>query len=235
MSFLSLIQNSAKRLGLSNPASAYNSSDNQVVQLVALAQEEGIELAESFDWKVLTREKTFTGTAAAAQVGALASDYDRHVPDTFFNRTQKRPIFGPISPADWQFTQSVVATGGIVESFRIRGTDLLLTPTPNGIDSYAYEYISNQWCQSNTSTAQSAWAADTDTGILSEEVMTLGIVWRFLRAKGFDYAEAFRTYELAKARAETKDGGGKRTIKMGSRASYSRARPPFVSEGSWPL
>lgn len=234
MSFLTLIQASAKRLGLSNPASAYNSTDNQVVQLVALAQEEGIELAENFDWKVLTKEKTFTGTAAAAQVGALATDYDRHVPETFFNRTQKRPVFGPISPADWQFTQAIVGTT-IIESFRLRGGSLLLTPTPNGTDTYAYEYISNQWCQSNASVAQSAWAADTDTGILSEEVMTLGVIWRFLKAKGFDYAEAFRTYEMAKARAQMKDGGGKRTLSMGSRGSHSLARAPFISEGSWPL
>lgn len=234
MSFLTLIQASARRLGLSSPSSAYASSDNQVIQLVALAQQEGIELAEGFDWKVLTKEKTFTGTAAAAQVGALASDYDRHVPETFFNRTQKRPIFGPISPADWQFTQAVVGTT-IVESFRLRGGSLLLTPTPNGTDSYAYEYISNQWCQSNVSVAQSAWAADTDTGILSEEVMTLGVIWRFLKAKGFDYAEVFRTYELAKGRAQTKDGGGKRTIRMGAQASHQRARAPFIAEGSWNL
>lgn len=234
MAFLQLIQNSAKRLGLSNPASAYGSTDNQVVQLVALAQEEGIELAEGFDWKVLTKEKTFTGTAADVQVSALASDYDRHVPETFFNRTQKRPVFGPISPQDWQFAQSIVATT-IIESFRLRGGSLLLTPIPNGTDSYAYEYISNQWCQSNTSTAQSAWAADTDTGILPEELMTQGVIWRFLKAKGFDYAEAFRTYEMSKARWQTKDGGGKRTLKMGSHSSYNRARAPFIAEGSWPL
>ncbi len=233
MSLLTLIQNSAKRLGLSNPASAYGATDNQIVQLVALAQEEGIELAADFDWKVLTKEKTFTGTAAAAQTGALASDYDRMAPETFFNRTQKKPIFGPLSPQDWQFAQSVVA-GTVVESFRIRGTSLLITPTPNGTDTYAYEYISTNWCQSNVAVEQALWAADTDTGILSEEVMTLGVIWRFLRAKGFDYAEAFRTYEMAKGRAQVKDGGGKRTIGMGRRSS-SGPRAPFIQEGSWPL
>jgi hypothetical protein len=50
------------------------------------------------------------------------------VPESFFNRTKKRPVFGPISPQDWQFTQAVVAAT-LVESFRIRGTSLLLTPT----------------------------------------------------------------------------------------------------------
>lgn len=233
MSFLTLVQNSARRLLGTTPASAYNATDNQIVQLVALAQQEGIELSQDFDWKVLTKEKTFTGTAADAQTGALASDYDRMVPESFFNRTKKRPVFGPISPQDWQFTQAVVATT-LVESFRIRGTSLLLTPTASASDTYGYEYISTQWCQSSISVAQSAWAADTDTGILSEEVMTLGVIWRFLRAKGFDYAEAFRTYEMAKARAQTKDGGGKRRLNMGSR-NYSLARAPFIQEGNWPL
>lgn len=234
MSFLTLVQNSAKRLGLSNPASAYNATDNQVVQLVALAQEEGIELAENFDWKSLTKEKTFVGTAAAAQTGALASDYDRMVGESFYNRTQKRPIFGPLSPQDWQFTQAVVATT-LVESFRIRGTSLLLTPTPNGTDTYAYEYVSTQWCQSSGSTAQTSWAADTDTGLLPEEVMTLGVIWRFLRAKGFDYAEAFRTYEMSKARAQIKDGGGKRRLNMAAHSNTGLSRKPYIQEGNWSL
>lgn len=231
MSLLTLIQNAAKELGLSNPASAYNSSDSQVVQLVALAQREGIELMERHPWQVLTKEKTFTGTAAAAQTGAVPSDFDRFVDESFFNRSKKRPVFGPISPQDWQFTQAVVAST-LVESFRRRGDSILITPTPT-TDTYAYEYISNQWCQSSGAVAQSAWASDTDTGILSETTMTLGIIWRFLHAKGFDYAEAFRTYELRVGTTFGRDGG-KRRINMGARG-IDRARAPFIQEGSWNL
>lgn len=229
-----MVQDAAKRIGLANPASAIASTDPNVVQLVAVAKQEGIELAENFDWKVLTKEKTFTSTAAAAQTGALASDYDRMVDESFFNRTQKKPVYGPISPQDWQFTQAVAASV-LVESFRIRQTSLLITPTPNGTDTYGYEYISNQWCQSNASAGQTGWAADTDTGILSEELMTQGMIWRFLKAKGFDYAEAFRTYEITKARAEKKDGGGKRRLNFGQRGPSGMARKPFIQEGSWNL
>lgn len=232
MSFLTLIQNSAKRLGLNNPASAYNSSDNQVVQLVALAQEEGIELMRRHPWQVLTKETTFTGTAAAAQTGAIPSDFDRFVDETFFNRTKKRPVFGPISAQDWQFSQAVVATT-LVESFRVRGDSILITPTPNGTDTYAYEYISNKWCQSSGGTAQTAWASDADTGILSEELMSLGVIWRFLRVKGLDYAEALRTYEIQVADKFLKDGG-RRRLNFGTR-QQSLARAPFVQEGSWNL
>jgi hypothetical protein len=87
---------------------------------------------------------------------------------------------------------------------------------------------------SRTSAAQSAWAADTDTGILSEEVMTLGVIWRFLKAKGFDYSEPFRTYEMAKARAENKDGGGKRRLNMGIKTHMACPRAVYP-EGNWPV
>lgn len=233
MSLLTLIQNASGRAGVIRPSSAFSSTDLQVQQLVGMAQQEGIELAEGFEWKILTKEKTFTCTAAAAQTGAIASDFDRFLPETFFNRSQKRPVFGPISAQEWQFTQAVVATT-LVESFRVRGSDILITPTPNGTDSYAYEYIGNKWCQSSGGTAQSAWAADTDTGILSEEIMTLGVIWRFRKSKGLDYDEDFRTYEMAKARAQTKDGG-RRRLNFARRNMAGLARAPFIQEGSWNL
>ncbi len=232
MSLLTIVQNAAKELGLQSPSAAYSSTDAQVIQWVALAQREGQELMEAFDWQALTTEKTFTATATAEQTGAIPSDFNRFIPETFFNRTRKRAVFGPISPQDWQFTQAV-GTSTVVEYFRVKDDTIYLTPVATVDDSYAYEYISNKWCESSGGTAQAAWAADTDVAKLPENIFTLGIIWRFLRAKGFDYSEAFRSYELAKGRAEARDGG-KRRISMSYRsATFPRA--PFIQEGSWSL
>jgi len=227
-----MIQAASKRLNLNSPTSAISSSDENTIQLVALAQEEGKSLARRHPWQILTTEKTFTSTAAAAQVGAIPTDFDRFVDESFYNRTQKRPVHGPISPQDWQLIQATVSTAAF-ESFRVRGNSILITPTPNGTDTYAYEYISRNWCESAGGTDQSSWALDTDTGILDEELMTQGIEWRFLKAKGFDYAEAFRTYEISVADKFTKDGGRAR-LSFGRRGPASLHRP-YIAEGSWPL
>jgi hypothetical protein len=70
----------------------------------------------------------------------------------------------------------------MVENWRQRGDDVLIAPTATAGDTYAFEYVSLNWCQSAAAAEQAAWAADTDTGILSEELMTDGIVWRYLYA-----------------------------------------------------
>lgn len=226
-----MVQAVARRLNLNSPTTVITSSDKNIIQILSLANEEGMSLMRRHPWTILTAEKTFTGTADDVQVGAIESDFDRFIDESFYNRTQRRPVEGPISPQDWQQVQATTATT-LIESFRVRGTDILITPTPNGTDEYAYEYISENWCATSGGTGQTSWAADTDVGILDEELMTLGIEWRFKAAKGFDYAELFRTYEMSVADKFLRDGG-KRRLSFGSR----RSRRPgiFVPEGSWSL
>jgi len=232
MTLLTVVQNACDRIGLQRPTAAFTSTDNQIKQLVGLAQQEGIELAKRHTWQALTTEKTLTSIAAETQTGAIPSDFDRIIDDTFFNRTKKRRVRGPLTPQEWQFHKSVVATT-IVEAFRIRGSAILITPTPTAGETYAYEYVSKNWCESSIGTDQAAWAADSDTGILSEELMTLGIIWRWQKAKGLDYAESFRTYENQLAIVTSRDGG-KPTLNIGS-APHSAARLPIIKDGSWSL
>lgn len=233
MTLLSVVQNSCKRIGIPSPTAAFNSSDQQIIQLVGLAQQEGKELARRYAWQVLTTEKTFSSTAAETQTGAIPSDFDRFIDETFFNRTMKREVQGPLTAQQWQFHKSVVATT-IVEAFRQRGNSVLITPTPSTGWTYAYEYVSKNWCESSGGTDQAAWAADTDVGILDEELMTLGVVWRWQRAKGLDYAESFNTYERQVAQAIARDGGKPR-LNMGSGTALRSARVPIVPDGSWSL
>jgi len=235
VSLLTICQNAAKRLGVPVPSLVVGSSDTTVLQMLGLAQQEGKELANRHPWQRLVKEKTFIATATAVQSGAIPDDVDRMVNGSFWNRTRDNYITGPISPQDWQAIQATVAPN-VVEAFRMRGNDMLITPTPTAGDLYAYEYVSMYWVSSASGPAatQDEFATDTDVSVLSEEVITLGLVWRFMRAKGFDYSEAFRSYELAVKRRIDRDGAAP-TIMMGGPADLRRAPRALPPDGNWDL
>lgn len=219
MSFLTLINNVQRRAALevvSNPTANANPT---VKQLVALAQVEGRELALRHPWSVLQKREAHAGVAAEDQgvLTTLVADISLHFirTMTMWNETTDQRIVGPVSPQGW----SELKGRGISNPyphFRIYGGHLYITPAPALNDAIAWEYISTNWCQSSGGTGQAAWAADTDTGVLDENVMELGLYWRFLADQGLDYAEAFNTYE-ARVDAMMNADGSRDALYMTSR------------------
>jgi hypothetical protein len=204
MTLLAIIQNASDRLGITRPTAAVASTDQQVLQLVGLAQEEGKDLAKRHTWQALQTEYTFPTVASTASY-ALPSGFDSILKETVFNRTRRRRMVGDLTPEQWQETQASLVTM-VNPAFRIRGSLFYISPTPTAAETIAYEYNTKNWCQSSGGTAQSAWAADTDTGILDEELMTLGLKWRWKKSKGLDYADDFNGYEIRVAKAILDDG-----------------------------
>lgn len=221
MSLLSIVQNASDRLGLTRPTAVVASLDVQVLQMLGLAQEEGKDLADRHTWQALQAEHTFSTSNGTASY-ALPSAFDAIIKDTVFNRTRRRRMFGDLTPEQWQETQSRLVTM-VNPAFRIRGSLFYISPTPTSTETIAYEYMSKNWCQSSVGTGQSAWAADTDTGILDEELMTLGLKWRWKKSKGLDYAEDFNSYEIKVAKAIQDDGARMRIYSDNS----ERDRVPY--------
>jgi hypothetical protein len=172
--------------------------------LLGMAQEEGKSLADRHTWQAFQTEYTFPTVNGTASY-ALPGGFDQLIKDTVFNRTRRRRMMGDLSPSQWQETQASLVTM-VNPAFRIRGNLFYISPTPTAAETVAYEYISKNWCQSAGGNGQSAWAADTDTAILDEELMKLGVIWRFKSRKGYDYAEDMNTYEIAVNNAIFKDG-----------------------------
>jgi len=234
VSLLTIVQAAADRISIPRPSAVIGSSDQQVRQLSSLADQEGRELARRAMWQALTKEKTFTSIASETQTGAIPSDFDRMVPGTFFNRTRKRMVTGPLSSQEWQDLKGRTVVV-YFDAFRIRNDALLLQPTPPAGETYAFEYVSMEWCESSDgATDRSAWAADTDVAKLDEEIITLGVIWRFLRMKGLDYSEAFRTYEVQVTQMIARDGA-KRSLNMASGRDYRQPRVPQFPDGNWNL
>lgn len=204
MSLLTIVQSAADRLGLTRPSSVISSPDENAKILLGMAQEEGKALADRHTWQALQTEYTFS-TANGTASYALPSGFDAIIKDTVFNRTSRRRMLGDLSPAQWQETQASLVTM-VNPAFRIRGSLFYISPTPTAVETIAYEFITKNWCQSSEGAGKSEWAADTDTGLLDEEITKLGVIWRFKSKKGFDYAEDMNSYEIKVNQAIFKDG-----------------------------
>lgn len=148
-------------------------------------------------------------------------DYDHATNQTYWDRQYRWQMLGPLTPQEWQVLKSGIAPTGPRRRFRVMGNQFLLDPPPTSNNTLIYEYISNGFCvpAGTVVTPQSGpfqpkWLLDTDVGVLDEDLMTLGIKWRWLRAKGFAYDEEYKTYTDARERKAARDGGGARSLVM---------------------
>jgi len=233
MSLLTVANDVADIIGIERQVAIAAGTGGDARQLFRLCKQELSELARRTSWQRLTKENTFTSAATPGQGGAIPSDFLFLVNETMFNYSENHEVFGPVGPREWQLLQANESAGvGVQEVFRIRGNLLYLYPTPPAGDSYAYEYVTTYKVTDSTGDVEKVtYALDTDIAKLDEELVRLGVVWRWKNLKGLDYAEDFRMYEMQVANSIARDGG-KRTISMDG------MRPPGapmvgIPAGNW--
>ena len=240
MTLLTMTAASARLIGITAPSTVIGNTDPQVAELLACAQDEGFDLMRRGTWEMLDKVKSFAATAVqvgtlnyAIQTNAMPADYDRFIQETFWNQTRKRPLYGPVTAQEWQ---NLIAwtSSPVVDTFRFVNTEIWITPVPTAGDVMAFEYISKNWCQSAADVPQSEWLADDDTGILSEDIMKLGIVWRFKQKKGLPFQADYDKWD-ARCRQALVQNMPQRTINFGSGVSTGRRPGISVPEGSWTI
>lgn len=235
MSLLTICQDASSSLGL-EPLSSVVANTNETAQrLYRLANRSGKALLRRHDWQVLTMEHTFTTVAAEEQTDTpVPADFDRFITGTFFNRTSKDYLQGPLSAQEWAEQKNLTAAV-ITDGFRLRGDTIIMIPIPTAGETIAYEYVSKYWVDTDADDTGDAFAfsADADASLLDEEMITLDVMWRYLDSAGLSYAEKKRDAELMIADRMARDGG-KRIIDLGYRKmASSEARRPTIPEGGW--
>lgn len=188
MSLLQICKDAADEVGIDRPASIVGNSQSDPQKLLRYAKKVGIHLMKKVAWQILRKEQTFTSILGETQTGILPADFDRFIPETFWDRSATKLISGPITAEQWQSLKANSYAGD--PKFIYRGGSVLIIPAPSAGNNYALEYVSNQWCQSALGVAQTSWIADTDTGILDEELITLGLKYVYLTDEGLPNAIA---------------------------------------------
>lgn len=197
-----VVNDAGKELGLwtADVTDPFASTDASVVQMLALLKRLGRKLVRDRQWTHLQTQYTFVTVSNQADY-PLPSDFDSMINQSGWNRTNRLPFVGPLSPQEWQYLKARLV--GVVFTVLFRPKDGVLTVYPDvntpGGYTIAFEYISNAWIlKADTSTATAPTAA-TDTVRFDAEAVTTGLKLSWLKAKGFDTTAAQDDFDAALA------------------------------------
>ena len=253
MSLLTMIQDVALSLGLINEESdltqVVGNTDPTINQLRALANKEGKDLSERYDWEFLLFGATFTTSPGNVNQGTFSEEvaattahkfiattgipFNHIINNTMWDRSNTRPILGSLGHQRFQHLRATNAAGPFNQYYE-NGNRLNFVPAAaSATATITYVYKTKAWSRDAARTLfQEKWVADDDVGLLDENLMALGVEWRYLKSKGFDYSEEFNSYERRVQEAILHDRShpviNLETSRIGGPGALG------VNEGSWP-
>lgn len=195
MPLLNIVQDAAVLVGLSRPSAVASATDLTTQQLMTLATEAGEEVQRFHDWSNLQIAGVVTGTGATTDF-ALPADFDRfaHGQKVILDGGIGTIASGPLSPAE---LTSYRARSPITVAFvwYRRGNTISIAPPMVAGRNAFFEYITQNWVLAADGSRKARFTLDDDTVLLpSEDLVKLGIIWKWRRLKGFDYAQEYETW-----------------------------------------
>jgi hypothetical protein len=175
---------------------AFASVDPNIVQLLELLNTLGPELTAKVSAH-LRNEVTFV-TAGSALSWLMPDDFVSIVPETAWDMTGARPMFGSVSAQQYATLKASASTGIVTNiPYRIQGNRLVFPVAPSNGLTITIEYISSNWIQTAASItgpdAQEA-TANTDYVLFDPTLVMLGLRCKFLEAKGKDTTLAYTAF-----------------------------------------
>lgn len=195
MSLLTICQDAADGCGLAKPATIISNDNKEARQLFYYAKREGKDLLEDFPWQILVNpEGSITGDDAATAY-ALPTDFHRLVPETTWSRGENRQSYVPIGAKEWAYLKGWDIVTTLNRRARIYGGQMVFHKVlPSTVTIY-FEYVSDLiWDIAATGTPKAVPTLDTDIFRLDEEIVTLGIIWRYKKARERAWKADFQEY-----------------------------------------
>lgn len=204
---LTLAKDVASDLGMVRPSSlfsGYNEGDTNDYKLLRALRRACNHLQLVNDWQDLTETVEFTTTANGVQAGVRPADFSRVVEGSIYDLTNSRggvfvKTFAPL-PVGRQPERIELA---------VTRTQLLLR-SPHAVGAtLQFKYIRDCIGENAAGDLISAFTADTDKALWSDELLHLGMVWAIGARDGMpsgpDY-DAFLARLMSETSAEA-DGG----------------------------
>jgi hypothetical protein len=144
---LSIIQAACAETALPIPASIESSTDTGVIQLVALLNSAGYELANWHNWQQLQKLHSIV-TISGQGAYDLPTDLAYYIDQTQWDDSHNNCLIGPASPQEWRkLTSGLIAP--ISSVFRMFGNKFNILPVPSDGMYITIVYMSNAWVDTN--------------------------------------------------------------------------------------
>jgi hypothetical protein len=190
MTLLSISTDVADEVQGPRPTTIIGNTDPDAQKMLRLVNKAGTRIMLAYPWQILRKERTFTSNAAEEQTGALPTDFNRFISETFWDRSTNNLISGPITPVEWNGLK-VQAYASQNKKFIYRGGSIFTSPSLDAGVSCAFEYISKNWCNVAAANAPKAkFTIDTDIGIIDEELITYAVKFEYLKDAGLPWENA---------------------------------------------
>ena len=228
MTFLEIANNVAVKVRLPELTNCFDSSDRNAKAIkLSIIDSAERDIFRRFDWSFLCKLASFN-TVSDTENYELPADYNRSIVDTFWNNTAQRKVVGPVNHQTWAMYQNdafgVSAIDYVCNILPVAGVNRIhLIPTPGGVDTITYYYISDRYVMAgnNYPVLISAFQGDGDETLFDDELVESGALYRTLRILGLDYGE--EKYEFTSLRKERMShDGGARVLDM-SRSAGGRS------------
>ena len=190
MTLLSIANAVADETKGERPATIAANTDPGAQQILRLINKVGTRLMKIYAWNILRKEHAFTASGNETALASMPSDFDRFVPETFWDRDSNNLLSGPVSSVEWNGLK-VQTYSSQNKKFIHRGGSILTQPVFDSGVNLAFEYVSKEWCDvAAGNSPKAAMTLDTDVAIIDEELITQITVYEWLKAQGQPYGDA---------------------------------------------
>lgn len=227
MTILSTVQDAALLLGLERPTSLVGSTDRDAQELLSYAHEVARMIADTHDWRRITALHTITGDGATI-AHPLPSDYLRMPKDArLWSSDTEFPLVRLIN-ADESLEHQIRSYDLVPSTWFLIGNTIEIRPAESNGQTVKFYYITTQISDAGTST----FGADTESFVLGERLLKLGLAWYWRSSKQQPAESALVQFRDAVERAIAEDGGaqivrvGRRMPRLGASIAYPRFITP---------
>jgi hypothetical protein len=226
LSLLTILQGAATRCGFSaTPATGIGNPDPLVQQLIAYTQDAGNDFALRADWRGLRVGTSVVGDGVTTLFN-LPADWNRLDPSDkspkaafISNLYPLLPLQGPVNEEDLNQMKAFPAFP-VRPVWRFVGQKVELWPPLASGETVTFAYFSSYWVKlASNGLPASSWVSDNDTGILSEDLIMKGTVWRWKSSKGLDFSQEIQASENAFNQLAGQEGT-ERVINTANTTSY---------------